>query len=140
MMVSPTAFVVTDVRIFTGEIVIENGYVAVQDDKIVSFGAGSPEVAEGTMQISKPGHTLLPGLIDAHIHAWRGNEAALSTALKFGITTVLDMMLEPQYVKKLKTLCEKPESFAEFADMKTAGLGATTGREGYPDVVCDLCC
>ena len=61
------AFMIKDVQIFTGVDVIQKGYVLVKDGQIESYGKG-PSPAENVTVISKPGHTLLPGLIDAHIH------------------------------------------------------------------------
>ncbi|KAF2008728.1 hypothetical protein BU24DRAFT_359745 [Aaosphaeria arxii CBS 175.79] len=135
-MATAPSFVIDNIRIFTGEEVIENGYVYVSDGVIVEVRSGSiPSDTDSSIErISKPGHTLLPGFIDAHVHAWRGDETALVLALKFGITTVLDMHLEPPYVKKLKALCADKQNDSLYADFFTAGLGAATG-EGYPEII-----
>lgn len=120
---------IKDVRIFTGEATIPAGYVVVKDGKISVVGAGSPPDNEVETVISKPDHTLLPGFIDAHIHADKGNELALYQSIKFGVTTVMDMHNETANVLKLKKLAaEKPD---EMADFKAAGLAATI-EDGWP--------
>lgn len=57
--------------VFTGEpgMVFENGCIVVKDDKIVSVGSkGSVEVPGDVEPCFLKGYTILPGLIDAHIH------------------------------------------------------------------------
>jgi dihydroorotase-like cyclic amidohydrolase len=46
------------------------------------------------------GATLLPGLIDSHVHAMRA--ANLTRALAFGVTTELDMFCVPPYPRQLR--------------------------------------
>jgi alpha-D-ribose 1-methylphosphonate 5-triphosphate diphosphatase PhnM len=70
-----SSFLIKDVRIFDGERTIDNGSVLVEGGKI-SKVSSSPIDYEGTTY-SRPGHTLLPGLIDVHIHADGGNDVAL---------------------------------------------------------------
>lgn len=81
--------IITDVKIFTGESVIEKGSVVVNDGIITYVGTAPPSTPDATV-ISKPGHTLLPGLIDAHVHV--DDEQALQQSLRFGVTTVLDLV------------------------------------------------
>lgn len=58
--------------------VIENGYVAAKDGKTISVGAGDPAstlIDADTEIIDAKGKTLIPGLIDCHMHAmWAGIE------------------------------------------------------------------
>ena len=61
-------FVIRDVRVFDGERVIPKASVHVRDGMIVSVGGTAPA---GVESISGDGRTLLPGLIDAHTHAYR---------------------------------------------------------------------
>jgi len=76
-----------NVRVFDGTRALPSRDVLVQDGKIVRVGTGLSAPANATV-IDGAGKTLLPGLIDAHTHAWG---AALTTALVFGVTTELDM-------------------------------------------------
>ncbi len=76
-----------NVRVFDGERAVSNRDVLVQDGKVVRVGTGLT-APPGAKVIDGAGKTLLPGLIDAHTHAW---DKALTTALVFGVTTELDM-------------------------------------------------
>jgi imidazolonepropionase-like amidohydrolase len=83
------SFVLKDVRIFDGENTIEKGFVLVESGKISKVS--SSNIQFDGQSFSKPGHTVLPGLIDVHIHADKANPAALPQSLRFGVTTVCDM-------------------------------------------------
>ncbi|KAK4629106.1 hypothetical protein CLAFUW4_08324 [Fulvia fulva] len=118
-------FLIKDVRIFDGESTIENGSVLVQDGKIAHVSP-SPIPFSGTT-ISKPGHTLLPGVIDVHIHANGGTPVALPQALRFGVTTVCDMHNEWYNIQKL----HKQREGGDCADLKTTSFAATIDM-GWP--------
>lgn len=67
--------------------IIENGYLAVKDGKIMALGEGNaPEAIKGpeTKIIDAAGKTVTPGLIDAHTHLVHGGsrEKELSMKLK----------------------------------------------------------
>jgi imidazolonepropionase-like amidohydrolase len=79
-----TAF--TNVRLFDGEDVHPSTTVIVDDDLVAQVGAAAPADVDRT--VDGTGRTLLPGLIDSHVHAGPDD---LTTALRFGVTTVLDM-------------------------------------------------
>ena len=73
---------ITNVRVFNGEnltepntIVIENGVIS--------------EKTTGDIIVDGSGCTLLPGLIDSHIHL--DDIDNLKQAAKYGVTTMLDM-------------------------------------------------
>lgn len=119
------SFLITDVRIFDGEETIDSGSVLVENGK-VSKVSSSPIDFSGT-KISKPGHTLLPGLIDVHIHANGANETALPQSLRCGVTTVCDMANEWQNIQKLR----KQLAGGDCADLKTTSYAATVDK-GWP--------
>ena len=52
-----------------------NADVIITDGKITAVGAGLA-VPEGATQVDLSNYTVLPGLIDAHIHVWSGPRAA----------------------------------------------------------------
>ncbi|TVY26707.1 hypothetical protein LHYA1_G004699 [Lachnellula hyalina] len=128
----PTSHILSDVRIFTGTDTIDVGYIVVKNGLISIVSAGPPPVNADVPIISKPGHTVVPGFIDAHIHADKGQELALYQSLKFGITTVMDMHNETVNVHKLKNLAADKRD--EAADFKAAGLAATIDG-GWPMAV-----
>ena len=70
--------VISNVRIFSPpETVIQNGTVAVKEGKIVYAGAGS---FSGSAETTIDGHgkTILPGLIDTHVHLFIGPDSEAS--------------------------------------------------------------
>lgn len=127
-----TSIMFRDVRIFDGNNEIENGHVLVESGKIKSFGAGSPPPNSSHIKtISKPGHTLLPGLIDAHNHLHGGNVNALKQAVRFGVTTIMDLHNEVDSFLKIKKAVAKEGFKREGADFKCAGIAATI-ENGWP--------
>src|SRR5262245_4006428 len=104
------------VRVFDGTKVIAETDVLIQDGKIKEMGpdlvAGEAEVVDGA------GKTLLPGLIDAHVHV-HGAET-LEQALVFGVTTEFDMMMQPRMEYLLKS--QENDRMASFL---SAGFPAT---------------
>jgi imidazolonepropionase len=50
--------------------VIENGFIAIEKDKILELGTGSGEgfISDDTIIIDASGKTVLPGLVDPHTH------------------------------------------------------------------------
>ena len=84
------SFIIRDVRIFTGDTTIEEGFVLVEGSTIKSIGSMTDAPKTSIETYSKPGHTLLPGLIDCHIHADLADPQALPQALRFGVTTVCE--------------------------------------------------
>lgn len=120
-----TSFLISNVRIFDGEKTIDSGSVLVENGKISKVSASSIDFA-GT-KISKPGHTLLPGLIDVHIHADKGNVNALPQSLRCGVTTVCDMANEWPNIQKLRKQLEG----GDCADLKTTSFAATV-ENGWP--------
>ena len=92
-----TEFVVRGVRVFDGERVLPKASVHVRDGKIVSVGDTAPG---GVESIPGSGRTLLPGLIDAHAHAFGD---ALERALVFGVTTEFDMFTDYRFAATTRT-------------------------------------
>jgi predicted amidohydrolase YtcJ len=91
--------VIQNVRIFDGERVISNGTAVIQDGKITEVGQSVSIPMEAEI-IDGAGKTLLPGLIDAHVHVW--DEQQLKQSLVFGITTVVDMFMAVETMTKIK--------------------------------------
>lgn len=119
------SLLIEDVRIFDGESTIENGSVLVEDGKIAKVSTSKIEY--GGTTFSKPGHTLIPGLIDVHIHADSGNPTALPQSLRFGVTTACDMHNEYPNIQKLRKQVEG----GNCAALKTTSFAATI-EMGWP--------
>lgn len=117
------ATVIANVRVFDGENVQEATNVIISGTTILGVGGHIP-VPEDASYVDGEGCTLLPGLIDSHVHT--GLEQ-LELALKFGVTTELEMMghWEPD---QRKTISERDD----IADLRTASLGLTPPN-GHPN-------
>ncbi len=116
-------FAVRDVRLFDGESVVQRATVVVRAGRIVEVGPGVA-VPPGLEVVDGRGRTLLPGLIDAHVHTWG---SALAETLNFGVTTVLDMFSDPGPARELRRM---RDAFAPraHADLFSAGWLATAPR------------
>src|SRR6267143_2124038 len=101
---------------------------AVKDGMIRSVTVAAVRPPDSAAVIDGAGRTLLPGLIDAHVHI--GHEETLEQAAALGVTTVLDMWGDPSTLIPLKKKIEQGEH-PNAADFRTAGTGATVPR-GHP--------
>jgi imidazolonepropionase-like amidohydrolase len=117
---APVRLAFVQTQVFDGERLLDGGTVLVEEGTIAAVGGdqipGDAEIVDGT------GCTLLPGLIDSHIHiVARG---ALRQTLMFGVTTALDMFMDPALAARIKA--ERTQAAAsELADLFTAGILAT---------------
>lgn len=101
-------------RLFDGEHVLENTTVVLNGTRIATVG-GEPPAGAGI--VDARGGTLLPGLFDAHVHT---SEEALALALRFGITTELEMQ-----GMNTKTSRAHITGNDSLADVRSAGFGIT---------------
>src|SRR5205085_8850313 len=76
---------ITNARVFDGERVINDQTVVLDGASISAVGGAVPA---GAAIIDARGATLMPGLIDAHVHT---SLDGLRDALAFGVTTELEM-------------------------------------------------
>ncbi|MGF1463358.1 MAG: amidohydrolase family protein [Maricaulaceae bacterium] len=116
----PQTWAMTSVTAFDGTDWMEDATLVVEKGRVRALGPdatpppGAP-VMDGT------GRTVVPGLIDAHVHTWG---SALTDAARFGVTTVLDMFTDPTDLKARQAPRESldPQS---HADVFSAGMIAT---------------
>jgi imidazolonepropionase-like amidohydrolase len=106
--------VVTNAHIFDGERAIDEQIVVLDGTHILAVGGVVPA---GATIINAHGGTLMPGLIDAHVHT---DMDGLRDALLFGVTTELEMM--GQWSPKKR---EKIAERHDVADIRSAGMGVT---------------
>jgi len=111
---------ITNVRIFDGETEISERILVIKGANIQSVGG---EVPSGAMVIDGQGATLIPGLIDAHVHT---DMDGLRDALKFGVTTELEMMGRWS-ARQRKKISEQND----IADLRSPGMGVTA-KGGHP--------
>jgi imidazolonepropionase-like amidohydrolase len=76
-----------------------NVTVVIEDDRISSVVSGEIDVPAGSRVVEAAGLTILPGLIDMHVHSrpW-----AWPLFLRFGVTTVRDLASDPDVVLKAR--------------------------------------
>jgi imidazolonepropionase-like amidohydrolase len=120
--VAGNSFTIRDVRVFDGSSTIERTNVIVRNGRIAEVGARVP----GDLPvIDGRGRTLIPGLIDAHAHIQ--NEAQLRDALRFGVTTTLDMLTRPEFAAMQRP---RRDSIVrtDVADFYSAGVPITSPR------------
>lgn len=114
------AFAIVGVRVFDGERLWSKADVWVDGGKVRAIGEAL-ELPEGIPRIEGQGRTLLPGLLDAHVHT-RGE--ARRDAVRFGVTTVLDQFTSPQGLKAGRA--DRQQGGArQQADLYSAGVLAT---------------
>lgn len=116
------AFVIVGARVFDGERVLGLEPVLVDQGRVVQVGGETPD---GVEQIEGGGATLMPGLLDAHVHT---EVDTLGIALRFGVTTELDLMSVPE---KMRPVREQAAQDMRIADVRSASF-ALTSPNGHP--------
>lgn len=119
-----TSFLVKDARVFDGERMHVKTNVLVKNGIIESIGA-DVTAPGGVAIIAGAGKTLMPGLIDAHTHAF---ENALERALVFGVTTELDMFTAHQAAAAWRAEQQAPGGATGRADIYSAGTLITAPK------------
>lgn len=146
--------VIRSVRLFDGVDVHESSTVIFDSStgKITSVSdsnAGVKDLDPSEVQvIDGTGHTLLPGLIDAHVHVHdlhlpkgEDHDEVLRSPLRCGVTTICDMHSDPAIIHKLRAQVKEEEENAQAgngtitrADLKSSLYGATIAG-GWPKPV-----
>ncbi|MEV0281230.1 amidohydrolase family protein [Streptomyces sp. NPDC050610] len=105
---------ITGARVFDGEKALGVQTVVIDGARIVRVGG---EVPDGCVTVDGSGATLLPGLIDAHVHSFPGS---LALALRFGVTTELEM--QGMNTRENRGAVTEDDT---VADVRSAGFGIT---------------
>ena len=120
--VSSNSFVLGPVKLFDGQQWREERYVEVRAGRVSQLHLDKPDselpLIDGNNQ------WLMPGLIDGHVHAWGD---ALQQALDFGVTTVLDMFGDHQFLVSQKAARAGTERTKQ-ADIYGAGTLVTAPK------------
>ncbi|HYX20272.1 MAG TPA: hypothetical protein VFA98_05455, partial [Thermoanaerobaculia bacterium] len=101
----------------TGAPPVPNSLLVVEDGRIVSVGTATPDalakLPAGAQVLGEDGKWIVPGLIDAHVHA--ESDADLKTMLNWGITSARLMAEDVATSQKLaaasRTRADIPEIF-----------------------------
>jgi imidazolonepropionase-like amidohydrolase len=106
--------------VFDGNALSDADTVIIKAGLIAAVGRGLT-VPAGAAVYAGNGATLLPGLIDAHVHTF---PASLGDALRFGVTTMVDMFCDKHLLPVFKSARAGLTNVAE-ADVWSAGTLAT---------------
>ncbi|ELX08176.1 secreted metal-dependent hydrolase, amidohydrolase family protein [Janthinobacterium sp. HH01] len=112
-------WLIRDARVFDGEQMHAKRSVLVKGDKIVDadFRGRAPA---GARIVEGAGRTLMPGLIDAHVHAYR----YLDLPLMFGVTTQIDMFTGVATMQQISEKMRNNDNRAQ-SDVYSAGTLVT---------------
>ena len=116
-----TSIFFKDVDLFDGEEFLGTTNVLVEDGEIAAIGSNIDPASDSTT-IDGTGKTLLPGLIDCHVHVWF--ESQLEQAAIFGVTTELDMMSSPPMMRMFRSRQRRGKA-NDRADVFSAGAAVT---------------
>jgi len=108
----PAATVIAHVRVFDGENLIPADSVIFKNGRIEAVGKSLPP-PPGADVIDGRGQTLLPGLVDAHVHTLSMDN--LKQCLIFGVTSVIDMFTDVKLMKQIKQI----QTAGKASDMAT---------------------
>ena len=113
-------FAIVGTRVFDGERTWPQADVLVNQGRVEAI-AEKLELPAGTEVIDGAGKTLLPGLLDAHVHTWG---TARADAVRFGVTTLLDQFTAPTELATARA--DRDQGGAQDrADLFSAGTLAT---------------
>lgn len=132
---APKATLFDNVRVFDGDRLLGTRDVLIQDGVIVRIAHHIPQPSHCN-RIEGKGLTLLPGLMDAHVHVIPSGPA---DAARFGVTTVFDLytLVEPGKLagwrRRRSSLLQSNE-----ADVWSAGAGVTPPGGHPTEMMTDL--
>ena len=123
---SPPVTIFRHARVFDGIRVRELTDVLVRDGRISAIRRSLhvPRTTTAPIEIDARGKTLMPGMIDAHAHAYG---TALQSALVFGVTTELDMFTDKDFARSMRAE-QKAGNVASRADLYSAGTLVTSPK------------
>jgi|SoiMethySBSTD1v2_1073268.scaffolds.fasta_scaffold01146_7 imidazolonepropionase-like amidohydrolase len=123
-----SSYVIRNVRVFDGETITERRTVVISEGRITAVGDRTVAVPATAQEVPGEGRTLLPGLMDAHIHLpVFGAADALQQMLAFGVTT--GVVMGGGAMSRLKEI--EATDQADLAAILTAGAVATVPG-GHP--------
>lgn len=121
---------ITNATVFDGTSFLAQQSLLFNSEEILAVGV-EIDTPSGCEVIDGRGQTVLPGLIDAHVHIPSNPEFAernLRYAVTFGVTTVIDLGAEPAVIATMKAMARHS---SKLADLISAGVLATAPG-GHP--------
>jgi allantoinase len=129
-------------RVVTPDRVVEDGVVVVEDGRIAAVlegAAATDALSRATTVLGGPGMLVLPGAVDAHVHAFSEPAetfvGATSAAAAGGVTTILDMPYDAgSPVNTAEAVAVKRARLEEEAVVDVALHGTVRPGDGARDV------
>ena len=119
-------FAIVGVKVFDGGAFLPDRDVWVEKGRVRRVGQ-ELDLPADLARIDGRGRTLLPGLVDGHVHTFGDS---LADAARFGVTTVLDHFTDPRLAAS-KRPARNSLAPGDEADLFSAGMLATaTGGHG----------
>ncbi len=119
------SFVIAKVRVFDGAETLEGATVIVRDGLIESIGV-EVKAPPDLPLVDGSGKTLVPGLIDGHTHSI-SNEQTLNDALRFGITTELNMAEGKDFARSHRLATRQDRTHAARRSLVVRAAGDWAG-------------
>lgn len=116
---------IRNARLFDGETLLTATDLRVENGVITEIGSALKAPANVEV-IDAKGKTLLPGLIDAHVHVWGEAQRQM---LRFGVTTGLDMFSDHREQAARRAQRESLD-YSERGDIWSAGT-LVTAKGGH---------
>ena len=131
---SVTVFEGVRVIVGDGSEPIEDGALVVQDDRVTQVGGrGEIQVPEGAVRVDLTGKTVMPAIINSHMHLGATREelvGQLEHNAYYGVGSVLSLGLDSSEVN----LQVRNELIPNAARYRTAWKGITRPEEGRSEV------
>jgi len=109
--------------------VIENGAFSVNDGQITAVGVTASVSVEGAITVNLSGMTVMPAIVDSHVHMSNTREEILNDLRRrahFGVGAAMSMGSDPVGTP----LDLRDEILSGHARFKSAGLGITRPEPG----------
>jgi len=119
--------IISHANVFDGEHWLGKRDVAFKNGMIVDVAKDLQQKYVDALIVDGSNKYLIPGLIDAHTHAW---DEALTQAVKFGVTTELDMFTNNAFASMQREKREQHDRNIGQADLFSAGT-LVTAPEGH---------
>ena len=125
---SVTAIVGGDIVTGTGDEPLRGATVLIADDRIEAIGpADEIDVPPEATVIDARGKTVLPGIINAHVHTNRDQRAVLRAFLEDGVTTICETGGPTETAAALREAGRAPDVARAFSSGRVV-----TAPGGYP--------
>ncbi len=123
--------VIENIKIFDGDKIIDDATILVKNGVISHISLETGRSYSGTKVINGKGKMLIPGLINAHVHAFSNEN--LKEAAKAGVLTLIDLFNAPSNVLEQKTYSDS----SQYAYYYSSGFAVTapkghTTQYGFP--------